>query len=91
MINENFDPYDALVQAHDKIRLLEHNINELAKAHNSLRTVIKEQGMTLDLVIKGLEAANTANELLIKDQLDKLRKQITEDINYGETVNNKKG
>lgn len=90
MINNDFNPYDAIMQAHEKIQRLETDIREIAKAHNGLRAVVKEHGMTLDLVIRGLEAANTANELLIKDQLDNLTKQLKEELNHGETSDNQK-
>jgi len=54
--NPKFDPYDAMMS-------MDHNIQRLIHAHNQLAEQVQ---------IKGLDAANKANEQMLAQGLDRL-------------------
>lgn len=70
MFDNNFDPYQSLVN-------LDTNVQQLIRAHNLLAKRVEEQGHTIDLLIEGLTRSNKANEILMAEMsstiLDKLK------------------
>ena len=50
---------------------LDRNIHKLIAAHNALAKKVEEQDQVIDVLIKGLDAANKANQELISQNLEK--------------------
>jgi hypothetical protein len=67
--DSNFDPYEALVN-------MDRNVNNVIQAHNALARLVEEQQQTIDILIKGMNAANTANEILMKDVLSNMSEKL---------------
>lgn len=66
MLNsDNFDPYQALLN-------LDENIRNLVIAHNELANKVVEQQEVIDVLIKGLNAANKANQQMLEQGLNNL-------------------
>jgi len=63
--NPKFDPYDAMIS-------MDHNIQRLIHAHNQLAEQVQQQQQVIDVLIKGLDAANKANEQILSQGLDRL-------------------
>ena len=70
MLNNEFDPYQALIN-------LDANMQQLIKAHNLLAREVEQQAQTIDALIKGLDAANKANERLLTQGLNNLYSNFT--------------
>jgi hypothetical protein len=70
MLNNEFDPYQALMN-------LDANMQNLVKAHNLLAREVEQQAATIDVLIKGLDAANKANERLLTQGLNNLYTNFT--------------
>jgi flagellar biosynthesis/type III secretory pathway chaperone len=70
MIDPNFDPLQALTN-------LDQNVRALIKAHNALADKVQEHEQTIDVLIKGLNAANAANMRLMEQGLQNLSNQFT--------------
>jgi chromosome segregation ATPase len=70
MIDPNFDPLEALTN-------LDQNVRALIKAHNALADKVQEHEQTIDVLIKGLNAANAANMRLMEQGLQNLSNQFT--------------
>jgi t-SNARE complex subunit (syntaxin) len=70
MLDNNWDPYDAIIT-------LDKNIKALIQAHNALADKVKEQDQVIDVLLKGLDAANKANMRLMEQGLENLTKQFT--------------
>ena len=60
-----FDPLDALIT-------MDQTIKTLVQAHNQLAQRVQEQSQVIDVLIKGLDAANKANEQRLSQGLDRL-------------------
>lgn len=71
MFDSNFDPYQALIN-------LDQNMQNLVLAHNALAKRVEEQGQVIDVLIKGLEASNKANEHLIKNMVSDINNKLAE-------------
>jgi hypothetical protein len=92
MLNSTFDPYDileqlkqAVQQLNDNILVIDRNLHASIRAHNGLSEhvreldiKIKEQGEVIDILTQGLNAANKANEIMMKDLLSNLTDKIKE-------------
>jgi len=69
MFDSNFDPYEAIVN-------LDRNVNNLIQAHNALARLVEDQQQAIDILIKGMNAANTANQILMKDALSNMTEKL---------------
>ena len=65
MLDNQFDPYQALIN-------IDANMQKLIAAHNLLAQEVEQQAATIDVLIKGLDAANKANERLLTQGLNNL-------------------
>lgn len=65
MLNNEFDPYQALMN-------LDQNVQQLIKAHNALAHKVEEQDEIINVLIKGLNAANKANQQMLEQGLNNL-------------------
>lgn len=70
MLDNNFDPYEALVT-------MDKNIKALIQAHNALAKHVEEQDATIQILIKGLDAANAANIKLMEQGLTQIVSQFS--------------
>lgn len=70
MLDNQFDPYQAMLN-------MDKNIQSIITAHNLLAQRVEEQQKIIDTLIKGLDAANRANELMLSQGLDKLYKNFS--------------
>jgi hypothetical protein len=70
MLDNDFDPYQALLN-------IDANMQNLIKAHNGLALRVEEQQAIIDVLIKGLNAANKANEQLLSQGLDRLYRDFS--------------
>lgn len=64
MLDNNFDPYQALIN-------LDQNIKQVIRAHNELAAKVLAQEEVIEVLIKGLDAANKANQELMTQSLDR--------------------
>jgi hypothetical protein len=62
MFDNNFDPYQSMIN-------MDKNIQALIAAHNLLAKRVEEQGHTIDILIQGLSNSNKANEHLMREML----------------------
>lgn len=69
VFDNNFDPYQAMMN-------LDTNLANLIVAHNNLARLVEEQQQTIDILIKGMNAANSANEILMKDALNNMTEKL---------------
>lgn len=69
MFDSKFDPYEALIN-------MDRNVNNLIQAHNALARLVEEQQQAIDILIKGMNAANTANQILMKDALSNMTEKL---------------
>jgi len=76
VFDNNFDPYDALQILNNNVKNLDHNLATLIAAHNSLARRVEEQGETIDVLTKGLNQANQANQILMSDMLSSMTEKI---------------
>lgn len=65
MLSNDFDPYQALIN-------LDKNMQNLVIAHNALAQRVEEQSQVIDVLIKGLDAANKANQQMLEQGLNTL-------------------
>ena len=70
MFDNDFDPYTALVN-------LDNNVKNLIQAHNLLCRRVEEQQEVIDVLIKGLNAANKANQQMLEQGLNNLYTNFT--------------
>lgn len=70
MLDQNFDPYQAMIN-------MDQNIQQLIKAHNALAHEVERQSEVIDVLIKGLNAANKANQELMSNSLDRFLNNIS--------------
>jgi hypothetical protein len=76
MFDQNFDPYDALQLLNNNVRGLDQNLAALINAHNLLAKRVEEQSEVIDVLTKGLNNANTANQILMTDLLSNMTEKI---------------
>lgn len=65
MLDPEFDPYEALMT-------LDRNMQNIVQCHNLLARRVEEQQEVIDVLIKGLNAANKANQQLLEQGLNNL-------------------
>jgi hypothetical protein len=70
MLDKNFDPYEAMVN-------MDNNIKNLIAAHNLLARRVEEQQEVIDVLIKGLNAANKANQQMLEQGFNNLYTNFT--------------
>jgi hypothetical protein len=71
MFDNNFDPYQALIN-------MDKNIQAVIVAHNALAKKVEEQGHTIDILIEGLNSSNKANEHLMREMLTNINEKTKE-------------
>jgi len=71
MFDNNFDPYQALIN-------MDKNIQTLIAAHNTLAKRVEEQGQVIDVLIQGLNNSNKANEHLMREMLTNINEKTKE-------------
>jgi hypothetical protein len=76
VFDNSFDPYDALQILNNNVRGLDQNLATLIAAHNSLAKRVEEQGEVIDVLTKGLNNANAANQILMTDLLSNMTEKI---------------
>lgn len=67
-----FDPMKALEELHQNQLTLQHNQTVLQVSHNQAQDQIKALEAVVDVLIKGLDAANRANEQLMSQAVTNL-------------------
>jgi hypothetical protein len=72
MLNNNFDPLEILNRVNNNQEVLFNNDKQLAIAIEGLRTQITQQQEVIDVLIKGLDAANKANQQMLEQGLNNL-------------------
>ena len=77
MFNTDFDPLKCLEQLQENQKVLFSNDRQLAEAIEDLRSVIKNQQEVIDILQRGLDAANKANELMLSQGLDRLYRDFS--------------
>lgn len=70
MLDQDWDPYQALLN-------LDTNLKNLIQAHNLLAAHVEQQQEVIDVLIKGLNAANKANQQLLEQGLNNLYKDFS--------------
>jgi hypothetical protein len=70
MFDNNFDPFEAMIN-------MDNNIKNLIAAHNLLARKVEEQQEVIDVLIKGLNAANKANQQMLEQGLNNLYTNFT--------------
>jgi hypothetical protein len=68
MFDTNFDPYQALLN-------MDRNLKAVITAHNLLAERVEQQQQIIDTLIKGLETANRANEVMLAHNLSTIMAQ----------------
>lgn len=76
MFDNSFDPYDALQILNNNVKNLDHNLATLIVAHNSLARKVEEQSEVIDVLTKGLNNANQANQILMSDLISNMTEKI---------------
>lgn len=72
MLNPTFDPLKVLEELARNQEVLHNNDQQISRAINQLQSRVDQQQATIDLLMKGLDAANRANEVLMRDALDRM-------------------
>ena len=72
MFNTDFDPLKCLEDLQENQKILFNNDRQIAQGLQMLEQKIKEQQEVIDVLIKGLDAANKANQQLLSQGLDRL-------------------
>ena len=72
-----FDPLAVLEQLKNNQDVLFNNDKQLAIAIEDLRSVVRNQQEVIDVLQRGLDAANRANELMLTQGLDRLFKDFS--------------
>jgi hypothetical protein len=71
LFDNNFDPYQAMIN-------MDKNIQTLIAAHNTLAKRVEEQGQVIDVLIQGLNNSNKANEHLMREMLTNINEKTKE-------------
>lgn len=77
MFNTDFDPLKTLEQLQENQQVLFNNDRQLAQGFQMLEKKLQEQQEVIDVLIKGLDAANKANQQLMTQGLDNLYKSFS--------------
>ena len=77
MFNTDFDPLKTLEELQTNQQVLFNNDRQLAQGFQMLERKIQEQQEVIDVLIKGLDAANKANQQLLTQGLDNLYKSFS--------------
>ena len=72
MFDPSFDPLAELEEIKRNQQVFFNNDLQLAKAIEDLKQVVRNQQEVIDLLQRGLDAANKANELMLSQGLDRL-------------------
>lgn len=72
LFNNDFDPLKTLDELARNQEVLYGNDKQMAAAINQLQRRVELQQQTIDLLLKGLDQANKANEVLMRDALDRM-------------------
>lgn len=72
MLNNDFDPLEILNRVNNNQEVLFNNDKQLAMAIEGLRAQLLEQQQVIDVLIKGLDAANKANQQMLEQGLNTL-------------------
>lgn len=67
-----FDPMKALEELHANQLILQQNQGVLQQEHNRLGQKVQELETVVDVLIKGLDAANKANEMIMSQWVTKI-------------------
>lgn len=77
MFNTDFDPLKTLEDLAQNQQVLFNNDRQLAQGFQMLEQKLQEQQEVIDVLIKGLDAANKANQQLMTQGLDNLYKSFS--------------
>jgi hypothetical protein len=78
MLNPEFDPLRSLEQLeHNQIALNQNQLSQ-SEAMKQIVNEINRINERLDLLQRGLEAANKANELLLNNMMENMKSQYME-------------
>ena len=80
MLNPDFDPLRVLEQISDNQVILNDNQNKHAQAISQLIQRVNQQQQTIDDLVKNLDMANKANELLLQGLVNDIHKNLTGQI-----------
>ena len=65
MLDNEFDPYQSMLN-------MDRNIQNIIASHNLLVARVEQQQEVIDVLVRGLDAANKANEQLLSQGLNRL-------------------
>jgi hypothetical protein len=71
MFDNNWDPYQAMIN-------MDKNIQTLIAAHNTLAKRVEEQGHVIDVLVEGLNNSNRANEHLMREMFTNITEKTKE-------------
>lgn len=71
VLDPDFDPLRALETLNKNQNILFNNDQQLAQAVRDLQDQVRSQQEVIDVLVKGLEQTNKANQLLIAQGLDR--------------------
>ena len=69
MFDNNFDPYQSMIN-------MDKNIQALIAAHNLLAKRVEEQGHVIDVLVEGLSRSNSANEILMREMAESIKSKL---------------
>ena len=78
MLDSNFDPYEIMQQLSDNQVKLNEDHTKLSIAMHQIVSKLNEQQRVIDLLQKGLDAANKANEIILQGLLEDMQKHFKE-------------
>jgi len=81
MFNPSFDPLEALEKLNENQIILNQNQHNHAKAIQHLLERVNEQQQVIDTLVKGLDASNKANELMLQSLVSDINKSLKETSN----------
>ena len=77
MLDPKFSPYDAMLALNENQQVLLERQRSQAEEIKHILTMITEQQQQIDILVRGLEQANKANEQLMQQLLAEMMKNIT--------------
>lgn len=78
MLDSNFDPYEIMQQLSENQVKLNEDHTKLSIAMHQIVSKLNEQQRVIDLLQKGLDAANKANEIILQGLLEDMQKHFKE-------------
>lgn len=78
MLDHNFDPYEIMQQLSENQVKLNEDHTKLSIAMHQIVSKLNEQQRVIDLLQKGLDAANKANEIILQGLLEDMQKHFKE-------------